>query len=414
MPVYLLFIMRIFFFLLLVVLYLAVDFYAFMAVRITLENTSPLVRRWLFSTYWVLSAGLLAGIFITSGMGLREMRIFFMASFFIMFMGKIFVSFFLLLDDLRRGITWLVNFFPQVESGFSTSRSAFLTKTALIGGTLPIVTLSYGIVSGAHDYRLRRKTIISPNLPKNFDGLRVAQISDIHTGSFFNKTAVQGGIDLLNAAHPDIAFFTGDLVNDESSEAKPYLDLFKKIKADLGVYSVMGNHDYGDYKNWSSPAAKQKDIQQLHDMHRYMGWDLLLNDNRSLEVGGESIGLLGCENWGKGRFAKYGDLEQTVKGSEAYPFKILLSHDPSHWDAQVRPDYPDIDLTLSGHTHGFQFGVEIGNFKWSPSQYIYKQWADLYQEGNQYLYVNRGYGFIGFPGRIGMPPEITILELKRG
>lgn len=288
-----------------------------------------------------------------------------------------------------------------------------MQKSALIAGAIPVATMTFGIISGAHDYRVRRRIVTSPNLPKAFDGVRVAQISDIHTGSFYNKTAVAGGVDMLNSEKPDIVFFTGDLVNNRSEEAKEYLDIFKKVNAPLGVYSVMGNHDYGDYTNWSSEAAKQQDIKNLHSMHRYMGYDLLLNENRTIKVDGEEIAVLGCENWGAGRFSKYGDMQQTISGVEDHPYKLLLSHDPSHWDAQIKKEYSDIDLMLSGHTHGFQFGIEIGDFRWSPVQYRYKQWADLYQEGNQSLYVNRGYGFLGYPGRIGILPEITILELKR-
>lgn len=318
-----------------------------------------------------------------------------------------------MLEDIRRGITWIVNLFPFVEEKHSTSRSDFMQKSAIIAGALPVAAMSFGVISGAHDYRVKKRIVYSPNLPKAFDGIRVAQISDIHTGSFFNKTAVEGGIDLLNAQKPDIAFFTGDLVNNRSEEAKEYLNIFKRVTAPLGVYSVMGNHDYGDYTSWSSEAAKQKDIKNLHEMHRYMGYDLLLNENRTIKVDGEEIAILGCENWGAGRFSKYGDMSKTIAGTEEKPYKLLLSHDPSHWDAQIRQEYQDIDLMLAGHTHGMQFGVEIGNFRWSPVQYRYKQWADLYQEGEQSLYVNRGYGFIGYPGRIGILPEITILELKR-
>ena len=218
---------------------------------------------------------------------------------------------------------------------------------------------------------------------------------------------------MLLGQKPDIPFFTGDLVNNRSEEAKDYLDIFKRVKAPLGVFSVMGNHDYGDYTEWPSEAAKQKDIKKLHEMHAYMGYDLLLNENRTIKVDGEEIAILGCENWGAGRFSKYGDMSKTIEGTEEKPYKLLLSHDPSHWDAQIRPSYPDIDLMLAGHTHGMQFGVEIGDFRWSPVQYRYKQWADHYQEGDQSLYVNRGYGFIGYPGRIGILPEITILELKK-
>lgn len=342
----------------------------------------------------------------------RNLRLYVTTFFFVLLMGKLFTTVFLLADDIRRGVTWLVNLFPFIEEKYSKSRSDFISKSALVAGTVPVAAMSFGVLSGAYDYRVKRRTVNFPNLPKAFDGLRVVQISDIHTGSFFNKTAVSGGIDMLNAEKPDLAFFTGDLVNNRSDEAVDYLDIFKKVKAPLGVYSIMGNHDYGDYSSWPSVHAKQKDIQNLHGMHKYMHWDLLLNENRILKVDGEDLAILGCENWGAGRFSKYGNMEQTIKGVEEHPFKILLSHDPSHWDAQIRPDYSDIDLMLAGHTHGFQFGVEIGNFRWSPVQYKYKQWADLYQKDNQYLYVNRGYGFIGYPGRIGILPEITVLELK--
>ncbi len=377
---------------------------------------NPIWRRAILVAYWLVSIVSLAGVLLYRQINpkvLGNLRLYITTFFFVLFIGKLFSTVFLLLEDIRRGVTWLVNLLPYVEEKHSTSRSDFMQKTAMIAGAIPVATMSFGIISGAHDYRVRKRIVYSPNLPKAFDGIRVAQISDIHTGSFFNKTAVAGGIDMLNAEKPDIAFFTGDLVNNRSEEAKEYLDIFKKVSAPLGVFSVMGNHDYGDYTSWSSPQAKQNDIKNLHEMHRYMGYDLLLNENRTLTVDGEEIAILGCENWGAGRFSKYGDMMQTMAGAEEKPYKLLLSHDPSHWDAQIRQEFPDIDLMLAGHTHGMQFGVEIGNFRWSPVQYRYKQWADLYQEGDQSLYVNRGYGFIGYPGRIGILPEITILELKR-
>jgi uncharacterized protein len=224
---------------------------------------------------------------------------------------------------------------------------------------------------------------------------------------------VKGGVEMVLKEKPDLILFTGDLVNNESREVNEYIDVFNKLRAHLGVYSITGNHDYGDYKSWPDQAAKKKNFIDLMEAHRLLGFDLLMNENRSLRQNGESLAIIGIENWGAGRFSKYGKLAVAYAGIEEASIKILLSHDPSHWDAQVRPQYGDIDLTLSGHTHGFQFGVEIGNFKWSPSQYAYKQWAGLYQEGNQYLYVNRGFGYIGYPGRVGMPPEITILELTR-
>ena len=218
---------------------------------------------------------------------------------------------------------------------------------------------------------------------------------------------------MMRNEKPDLFVFTGDLVNSETPEVRDYKDIFAKLSAPLGAYSTLGNHDYGDYKQWPSAKAKQKNLEDLVQVHKEMGWDLLRNENRFIEVDGERIALLGVENWGKGRFTKYGDLDKAYAGTEGVETKILLSHDPSHWDAQVRPNHSDIDLTLSGHTHGFQFGVEIGNFRWSPSQYMYDQWADLYKKGNQQIYVNRGFGFIGYPGRVGILPEITILELVR-
>ena len=387
-----------------------------MAVRSLAESLSPLWKRTIFIGYWIVSILSLVGVLLYRQIDPKQfqnLRLYITTFFFVLFIGKVFASIFLVIEDLRRGVSWIVNLFPSVEDKYSTSRKDFMQKTALIAGAIPVATMTFGVISGAHDYRVRRRTVYSPHLPKAFDGIRIAQISDIHTGSFFNKTAVAGGIDMLNAEKPDVAFFTGDLVNNKSEEAKEYLDIFKKVSASLGVFSVMGNHDYGDYSSWPSQQAKMQDIKKLHEMHGYMGYDLLLNENRTLKIDNEEIAILGCENWGSGRFSKYGDMSKTITGAEETPFKILLSHDPSHWDAQIREEYPDIDLMLAGHTHGMQFGVEIGNFRWSPVKYRYKQWADLYQEGTQHLYVNRGYGFIGYPGRIGILPEITILELKR-
>ncbi len=398
------------------VLYFLFDWYIVQAVRVAIADFSPNSRRAILISYYAISIFFFVGALlynILDPIAFKSFKLFLFAGFFILFISKFFTILFLAIDDLRRGVTALVNLLPlQKEAPYDASRSKFMSTAALVAGTVPLATMSFGILSGAHDYRVRKKTLVLKNLPKAFDGIRIAQISDIHTGSFFNKTAVSGGVDMLNDQKADIVFFTGDLVNNQSDEAKPYLDIFKKVKAPMGVFSTMGNHDYGDYNQWPSAAAKQKDIEQLHEMHRYMGWDILLNENRVIKEGADQMAILGLENWGEGRFSKYGDMEKTMLGVEEVPFKLLLSHDPSHWDAQVRQQYQNVDLTLAGHTHGMQFGVEIGDFRWSPSQYIYKRWADLYQEGDQFLYVNRGYGFIGYPGRVGILPEITVLELK--
>jgi predicted MPP superfamily phosphohydrolase len=398
------------------IIYFLFDLYIFQVIKMAVEDWTITGRRIIYVLYFLLSFGFLSGVLFYESLDpliYKNLRLFLLSGFFMLLIGKIFIAIFLLLDDLRRGFSVLINLFPPLkDSPVDTSRSDFMGKAALIAGAIPVAALSFGIISGAYDYRVRKKTLHLKNLPKSFDGIRIAQISDIHTGSFFNKTAVSGGVDLINNQKADIVFFTGDLVNNQSNEAKPYLDIFKKIKAPMGVYSTMGNHDYGDYQSWSSPAAKNADIQQLHEMHRYMGWDIMLNENRILKDGNDQIAILGLENWGAGRFSKYGDMSKTIRGTEDVPFKILLSHDPTHWDAQVRVNHPEVDLMLAGHTHGMQFGIEFGNFRWSPAQYIYNRWADLYQEGDQFLYVNRGYGFLGYPGRIGILPEITVLELK--
>ena len=401
---------------LVIIVYFIVEYHVFQSVQLLTVKSSPRVIRWVWSSYWLWVALMIVSFFLYIQLDSKVyagLRVFISALFFINLTGKLFTSLVLLGDDLRRLVSYIGQFVISKETPRISGRTAFIGKVALLTGVLPMMGLSFGILSGAHDYRIRRRDIYSPHLPKSFDGIRLVQISDIHTGSFFNKIAVKGGVDIINQEKGDIVLFTGDLVNNQSDEAKPYLDLFAKVKAPFGVHAVMGNHDYGDYHRWDSIREKQQNIKKLHQMHRYMGWNIMLNENKIITVDGLSIALLGLENWGVGRFSKYGDMIKTYKGTEEIPYKILMSHDPSHWDAQVLSNYPDIDLMLAGHTHGMQFGVEIGDFRWSPSQYVYKQWADLYQKGVQSLYVNRGFGFLGYPGRIGILPEITILTLKR-
>ncbi len=396
-----------------------IDWYVFQAVKVIAKDWKVKKAIWVF--YWFITVAILVilaqwkffGLHFVSQAVQRYVGLVIMIDY----LSKIFAVFFLLVDDGIRFYKWLKRK-GRKKSEFSAigkaiPRSEFLAKASLAAIALPVATLGFGILSGAYDYRVRRKRVVIPNLPKAFDGVTVGQLSDIHSGSFYNKTAVQGGIDLMMAEKPDIFMFTGDLVNNETSEVGEYKDMFSKLSAPLGAYSTLGNHDYGDYKRWNTPKSKQQNLDDLVKIHKDMGWDLLRNENRIITVDGQQLAILGVENWGKGRFAKYGDLDKAYAGSEEIATKILLSHDPSHWDAQVRPNHPDIDLMLAGHTHGFQFGVEIGNFRWSPSQYMYKQWADLYSEENQHLYVNRGFGFLGYPGRVGILPEITILELVR-
>lgn len=395
------------------------EIYGFQLFKSAFVNSAPLIKKMAKSIYWALAIlSLLAFYFYHLGnpdaFG-KHLRTFVMSLVFINMLAKTILLLFTLIDDIQRGVRWLVKRLsnPEQSSQEGISRSEFIAKTGIVMAAAPIVTLSWGIISGAHDYRVRRIPLPVKGLPKAFDGLKVAQLSDIHSGSFWNKTAVKGGVEMLLNEKPDIAFFTGDLVNNRASEMNDWGAVFAKVKAPLGTYSVFGNHDYGDYVGWESQIAKEKNLRDLADIHKNMGWKLMMNEHQIIEVDGEQLAVIGIENWSaKGRFPKYGKLNQAVEGLEDEMTQILLSHDPSHWQSEVLTDYKNIDLTLSGHTHGMQFGVEIPGFKWSPVQYVYKEWAGLYQAKDQYLYVNRGYGYIGYPGRFGILPEITILTLK--
>ncbi|MBC7401268.1 MAG: metallophosphoesterase [Mucilaginibacter sp.] len=361
----------------------------------------------------VIITGTICSIYLNLPVGVRAG---FLMLFFVLMIVKVTFLPFVLIDDIRRLIVKLKRKpAPVVEAKKDIiPRSEFLMKAGLITGVVPLAGIGYGIFAGAYDYHIRRQDLYLPNLPKAFDGLTIGQISDIHSGSFYNKKAVVGGVEMLLGQKPDLIFFTGDLVNKRTDEVYGYQDVFSKVKAPLGVFSILGNHDYGDYyHDWKSPQAKQKNLADLVTTHKNMGWDLLLNENRRLKVGNEEIGILGCENWGElTRFPKYGKMEPTLKGTEELPVRLLLSHDPSHWRAQILLHYPQIDVMFAGHTHGMQFGVRAEHFQWSPVEYVYKEWAGLYHEGNQQLYVNVGYGFLGFPGRVGILPEITIFTLR--
>lgn len=404
---------------------LLLDYYIFQAVKTSFDFESEKKKRWLMRGYWfvvaITIAGLFLGIFLSIG---RVLRTVLFVWFFVHYFSKAFALPFLLIDDLRRLAIWLqrkLNLkrnkieelqIQEVKEGIS--RSEFISKTGLVMAGLPFVTMNYGMISNnVYDYQVKRKKIIIPNLPKSFDGIKIGQISDVHSGSFFDKVAVQGGVDLLNAEKCDIVFFTGDLVNDQTAEMRDYTNIFDKVKAPMGVYSILGNHDYGDYKQWPSVQAKKKNLEDLYEVHKNLGWDLLLNENRIIEQSGDKIAIVGVENWGSNlRFPRKGDLVKAKANTDEAAVKLLLSHDPSHWRAQVLKDHKDIDMMFAGHTHGMQFGIEFGDFKWSPAQYVYPEWSGLYEHEKQKLYVNVGYGFLGYPGRIGILPEITVFELK--
>jgi predicted MPP superfamily phosphohydrolase len=404
---------------------LLIDWYVWQAIKVAINGTSASTQNLVKYFFWGLTAITLVGMWLYNFtnpdfLG-KNMRTIIMVGVFMSYFSKIFAIVFLLIDDMGRLFRWVYSKLstPASTEGISNStntisRSDFLMKTAVIAGTIPAVAMTWGIISGAHDYRIRKVKLAIKNLPQSFEGLTIAQISDIHSGSFFNKIAVKGGVEMLMKEKPDMAFFTGDLVNSRAEEVKDYIDIFNKVKAPLGVFSTFGNHDYGDYVQWDTDAAKRQNLKDLALSHKLMGYDLLMDENRTIELGGEKLSIVGVQNIsGQNRFRTYGNLEKAVKGTEESSVKLLLSHDPTHWDKEVNTKFKDIDVMFSGHTHGTQFGITIAGKTYSPAQWAYKQWAGLYEQGDQKLYINRGYGYIGYPGRIGMPPEISIFELVR-
>lgn len=395
------------------------DIYLFQAVKMVLPasgrfRTTIIVIYWLFA---MLTLGtLIAFPYLNYESWPKQLRTYVFSILVAAFFSKLIACLFFAVDDVRRGATWIIVRLFRNAAGDSNpqegiTRSVFLSWLGLAAGGGLLSTLIYGF-SNKYNYQVKRVSLRFQNLPKAFGGLKMVQISDVHSGSFMNKPAVQRGIDMILKEKPDIILFTGDLVNDRAVEMENYMDVFSRLKAPMGVYSTLGNHDYGDYVRWDSQQEKHANLDALKAVHGKLGWRLLLNENVVFERNGEKIAVLGVENWSaKGQFPKYGILSDAYKGTEGIPFKILMSHDPSHWDAEVRPKYPDIDLTLAGHTHGMQFGIELPGFKWSPVQYMYRQWAGLYEEARQKLYINRGFGFIGYPGRVGILPEITVITL---
>ncbi len=399
------------------------DIYFFQALKVISHSASGRTKTIIYTSYWALSIAAIVILLILPYIHFEKQARFVKTTIFAMiaglFFAKLVASLFFLIDDVRRSVQWGANklFSPQKKAkdlpiGETISRSVFLSWAGMIVGGGLFGTLIYGF-RNKYNYQIKRVKLSYDNLPVAFRGLKIVHISDIHSGSFNNKEAVMKGVYKIMKEKPDLIFFTGDLVNNLAEEMNDYMDVFDKLNAPLGVYSTLGNHDYGDYVNWNSAEDKKANLEKLKQVHASLGWRLLMNEHVVLEKGTDKIAVIGVENWSsKARFPKYGDLKKAHTGADAYPFKILLSHDPSHWKAQVLDEYPDIDLMLSGHTHGMQFGVEIPGFKWSPVQYVYKEWAGIYEKANQKLYVNRGFGFLGYPGRVGILPEITVLELS--
>lgn len=399
-----------------------IDLYIFQGIKtITTGFESASSRNMAHWVFWIANLvflGIIALGFLTfdRAKGMKTYQIVAFNAFILLMIPKLVFAVVLLGQDAIRLLATAANFVlqqPHTEGEYMPGRRAFISQVGLGLAAVPFLGIIYGIVKGKYDYKVHRHTIFFKDLPDAFDGLTITQLSDIHAGSFTNPEAVKRGVALANAQKSDLLFFTGDLVNNEAAEIEPYLDIFKALNAPLGKFSILGNHDYGDYKWWESPVVKHENFSQLKQYHKELGFKLMLDENLEIERAGQKLTLIGVENWGHG-FAQYGDLNKAISGIEQDSFKILLSHDPTHWEKQVKNLKTPVHLTLSGHTHGAQMGVEIKGFKWSPIKYRYPKWAGLYEENGRYLHINRGFGFLGFSGRVGILPEITVLELRKG
>ncbi|MDG1271468.1 MAG: metallophosphoesterase [Flavobacteriaceae bacterium] len=391
-----------------------IQVYAFQAVKTFTSNRIVHILYWIVVVF-ILALFYIQSFYYVSSRGFSHFMSYSLGLFFSLFLFQSFLILFLFLEDSIRLPQALYRYVTtQQTEGMLPERRKFISQIALGLAAIPFTALLIGMVRGKYNYKVLKYTLTFDDLPDAFDGLTLAQISDIHSGSFDNPEKVAYGVDLVNQQNPDLILFTGDIVNNKTTELYPYQSIFSKLSAPLGVYSILGNHDYGDYVDWESEAAKRQNMEDLKRVQKEMGFHLLLNESVSLEKEGEKISLVGVENWGKGRFKKAGDLEKALADVAPEDFKILLSHDPSHWEAQVLSHPFPFHLTLSGHTHGMQFGIDIpGVIKWSPAKWRYKQWAGIYNQGQQYLNVNRGFGYLAYPGRVGIWPEISLITLKK-
>ena len=392
-----------------------VELYAFQVIKTVTKS------KWILIVYAVISVA--AIVFITyelmkfdRSVGQTKSTLITLGLLLLVLLPKLVLTFVLLLEDVTRILIGTVTHFMGHNSdSFLPERRKFVSQVAIGLAAVPFLSLIYGMTIGKYNYKVIRQTLFFPDLPDAFDGFKITQISDIHSGSFDDENKIRYAIDLINEQESDLLLFTGDIVNAKADEMHPWIDIFKGIKKhEYGKYSVLGNHDYGAYLDWKSEKAKAENFVAIKDLHRKIDFKLMLNENVKIKKGKDEIALMGVENWGK-HFGEFGDIDKASENVTATDFKILMSHDPSHWEYIVKQHPKNIQLTLSGHTHGMQFGIEIpGYFKWSLAKYIYKQWAGLYEEFGRYVYVNRGFGFHAYPGRVGIMPEITVFELKKG
>ncbi|KRD10805.1 phosphoesterase [Flavobacterium sp. Root901] len=403
-------------FVILCALFLFIEFYSYQAFRTLIK------LRWVLISYQVISVLLLAFIIYSftqfdRSVGQTKQTMFTMGLMLLVYVPKIVLTLVMFGEDIFRIGASILNYFmynaPRKE--MMPDRRKFVSQLALGLAAVPFLSLIYGIFEGKYNFKVFKQTIFFPDLPDEFDGFKITQISDVHSGSFDNPDKINYAVDLINQQESDMILFTGDIVNTHAKEMHPWLETFNRIKEyKYGKYAVLGNHDYGEYVTWPSEKEKDENFAEIKSLYGKIGFDLLLNENKYIQKGSDKIALVGVENWGK-NFKKAGDLNKASANLQEDDFKVLMSHDPSHWEYEIKKHPKNFHLTLSGHTHGMQFGIEIpGYFKWSLAQYIYKQWAGLYEEAGRYVYVNRGFGFHAYPGRVGIMPEITVIELKKG
>ena len=392
-----------------------VELYAFQAIKTLIK------LKWLLVAYQVVSAIALLYIVYSftqfdRSIGQTRQTMITMALFLIIYTPKLILTLFMLGEDIFRVGSGSTRFFMQSENfEFLNSRRKFVSQIGLGLAAIPFASLIYGVTVGKYNYKVIKQRIYFPDLPEAFDGFKITQISDVHSGSFDNAEKINYAIDLVNEQDSDMILFTGDIVNTHATEMHPWIDTFKRIKKHAyGKYAVLGNHDYGEYVTWSNEKEKEANFQAIKGLYGQIDFDLLLNEHTYIEKGADRFALIGVENWGH-NFKKAGDIAKASEGVAQSDFKVLMSHDPSHWDYEIKNHDKNFHLTLAGHTHGMQFGIEIpGYFKWSLAQYVYAQWAGLYENLGRYVYVNRGFGFHAYPGRVGIMPEITVIELKKG
>lgn len=403
-------------FVILCALLLFIEYYSYQAFRALIK------LRWVLISYQLISLLILIFIIysfsqIDRSVGQTKQFMFTTGLMLLVYVPKIVLTLFMFGEDIFRIGASIVNYcvYNVPKKEMMPERRKFISQIALGLAAVPFLSLLYGIFEGKYNFKVIRQTVFFPDLPDAFDGFKITQISDVHSGSFDNPEKINYAIDLINEQEADMILFTGDIVNTHAKEMHPWLETFKRIKDyKYGKFSVLGNHDYGEYVVWPSEKEKEENFREIKNLYGQIGFDLMLNEHRYIEKGNDKIALIGVENWGE-NFKKAGDLSKAAENIKQEDFKVLMSHDPSHWECEVKNHPKNFHLTLSGHTHGMQFGIEIpGYFKWSLAQYIYKQWAGLYENAGRYVYVNRGFGFHAYPGRVGIMPEITVIELKKG